>query len=134
MRTILFVCPRNAGRSMMAEVLFNKLAKGKVKAISAGTEPADTVDPKVVEVMREIGIELKDRKPQALTPKMLKQADLVVTVGCSVKGLTSLDETEDWTIEDIAGKPIEKVREVRDDIKTKVTGLVARLSRGMGNT
>ncbi len=134
MKEILFVCNRNAGRSLMAELLFNKLARGKGKATSAGTQPASEVNPLVVEAMREVGIEIKNRKPQALTPKMLKQADLVVTMGCTLKELTDLDEKENWDIEDIAGKPVEKVREVRDEIKTQVTGLVARLSRGMENT
>lgn len=83
---VLFVCVHNSGRSQMAEAFFNQLAKGKGQALSAGTDPADAVDSTVVEVMREVGIEISGNKPKPLTADMLEQADAVVTMGCGGGG------------------------------------------------
>ena len=82
MKTVLFVCVGNAGRSQMAEAFFNHLASGKDKAMSAGTKPASAVDPRTIDVMREVGIDISGNKPKALTMEMLEQADRVITMGC----------------------------------------------------
>jgi protein-tyrosine-phosphatase len=125
-KTVLFVCVGNAGRSQMAEAFFNQAAGGKAVAISAGTRPASAVDPKAMEVMREVGIDISGNKPKALTMEMLEQADRVVTMGCGVEGVcpASFVDTEDWQLEDPKGKPIETVRRIRDEIKTRVLRLL----------
>ena len=129
MRTVLFVCVGNSGRSQMAEAFFNQAAGGKARAISAGTKPAAAVDPRTVEVMREVGIDMSTAKPKALTMEMLDQADRVVTMGCGVEGVcpASFVETEDWQLEDPKGKPIEDVRRIRDEIRTRVLRLLETL-------
>lgn len=126
MRTVLFVCVGNASRSQMAEAFFNHLADGKARAMSAGTKPAGAVDPKTIEAMREVGIDISAAKPKALTMQMLDEADRVVTMGCGVEGVcpASYVETEDWQIDDPKGKPIEDVRRTRDDIRAKVLRLL----------
>ncbi|MBN2100022.1 MAG: arsenate reductase ArsC, partial [Dehalococcoidia bacterium] len=102
MKTVLFVCVGNSGRSQMAEAFFNQAAGGKARAISAGTNPASAVDPKTIEVMREVGIDISAAKPKALTMDMLDQADRVVTMGCGAEEVcpASFVETEDWQLED----------------------------------
>ena len=127
MMTILFVCVHNAGRSQMAEGFFNRLAEGRARAISAGTDPADTIDPTVAEAMREVGIDISDQRPKALTPEMIEQADKVVTMGCGVEGICPaiFMDAEDWGLEDPSGKPLEKVREIRDDIRARVVMTLA---------
>ncbi len=129
MKTVLFVCVGNAGRSQMAEAFFNHLANGKARAISAGTKPASAVDPKTIEVMREVGIDISAARPKALTMEMLDQADRVVTMGCGVEGVcpASFVETEDWQLEDPKGKPIEEVRRIRDEIRARVQKLLEGL-------
>ncbi|MEW6033886.1 MAG: arsenate reductase ArsC [Chloroflexota bacterium] len=126
MKTVLFVCVGNSGRSQMAEAFFNHLARGKARALSAGTNPAGSVSSTVVQVMREVGIDLSDKRPKALTQEMLEQADRVVTMGCGVEGVcpASFVETEDWGLEDPKDKPIEKVREIRDEIRAKVVRML----------
>ena len=128
MKTVLFVCVHNSGRSQMAEAFFNHLAGGKARAISAGTDPASSVNPDVVEVMREMGIESSDNKPKHLTDEMLDTADRVVSMGCGVEGLcpAAFVETEDWQIEDPKGKSLEEVRRIRDEIRAQVVDLLAR--------
>jgi len=110
----------------MAEGFFNHLANGKARAISAGTKPASAVDPKTIEVMREVEIDISAARPKALTMEMLDQADRVVTMGCGVEGVcpASFVETEDWQLEDPKGKPLEEVRRIRDEIKAKVMKLL----------
>jgi len=129
MKKVLFVCVHNAGRSQMAEAFFNQLAKGKAKGFSAGTEPADKVNPVVVKAMREVDIDISRRKPKMLTLKMLDDADRVITMGCGVEGVcpASFVPTEDWQLEDPEDKPIEKVRQIRDGIKAKIETLVKEL-------
>lgn len=129
MKKVLFVCVHNAGRSQMAEAFFNQIAKGKAVAISAGTQPANEVDPVVVEAMREVGIDISRQKPKMLTFEMLENVDRVITMGCSVEKAcpASLVPTEDWKLDDPEGKPIERVRQIRDKIKTKVDELVRTL-------
>jgi protein-tyrosine-phosphatase len=132
MKTVLFVCVHNSGRSQMAEAFFNHLAKGKAKAISAGTEPASTVDPVVIRVMKEVGIDISTNKPKPLTPDMIDQANLVITMGCGAEAAcpASWLETRDWGLEDPRDKPIEKVREIRDEIKARVINLLKEVEKG----
>ncbi len=110
----------------MAEAFLNKLAAGKVRAISAGTEPAEAIDPMVVKVMREVGIDVGHQKPKKLTPEMIEQAAEVITMGCGVEGICPAvsTETEDWGIDDPRGKPIEKLRQIREQVQAKVLELL----------
>ncbi|MBI2854204.1 MAG: arsenate reductase ArsC [Chloroflexi bacterium] len=129
MKTVLFVCIHNSGRSQIAEAFFNHLAKGKARAISAGTEPGKQVQAEVVQVMKEVGIDISRNKPKALTEELLQQANRVITMGCMTEGVcpASFVETQDWALEDPKGKPLEKVRQIRDEIKARVTGLLSEL-------
>jgi len=127
---VLFVCVENAGRSQMAEAFANHYGKGKLTASSAGVMLADKVNPVVVEVMKEKGIDISENKPKLLTTKMAEEADQVITMGCSVEKFCPaplLKNVTDWELEDPKGKPIEKVREIRDEIETKVLKLIARV-------
>lgn len=131
MKTILFVCVHNSGRSQMAEAFFNKLAKGKARALSAGTQPASEVNPVVVEAMREAGINISGNKPKMLTMNMVKKADRMITMGCGAESEAvcpaSFLPTEDWALEDPKGKSLEQVRKIRDDIKNIVIELVKEI-------
>jgi arsenate reductase len=131
MSKVLFVCVHNSGRSQMAEAFFNHMAKGKAQAYSAGTQPADKVNPVVVEAMKEVGIDISGRKPKALTMDMIKKADRMITMGCGEEAEAVCParyiETEDWAIEDPEDQPVEKLREIRDEIKSRVTRLVDEL-------
>jgi arsenate reductase len=128
MNTVVFACIHNAGRSQMAAAWFNALADGsRARAVSAGTEPAGQVHPIVVDAMREVGIDLSDRKPQRLTAELARGAQMLVTMGCGeqcpvVPGL----RREDWSLEDPKGKPLERVREIRDDVRARVLVLLRR--------
>jgi arsenate reductase len=131
MSTVLFVCRQNAGRSQMSQALFTRAADGRHQALSAGTRPAAHVHPEVVEVMRELGIDLADREPQLLTRELARQADLVVTMGCGdecpfIPGKRYID----WDLQDPNGQPLETVRDIRDEIETRVNSLVAELDSG----
>ncbi len=110
----------------MAEAFFNRLAKGKAVALSAGTQPASRVYPTVVEVMREVGIDISTQRPKMLTAEMVNDADKVITMGCSVEKVcpAAFVPTEDWQLEDPEGKPIEEVRQIRDESEAKVKELV----------
>jgi len=128
MATVLFVCLHNAGRSQMSQALFERAADGRHAAVSAGTTPAQRVHPEVVEVIREIGVDLSDREPQLLTEELARMADLVVTMGCGdacpyVPGKRYLD----WDLADPKGRPLGEVRAIRDDIERRVEALVAEL-------
>jgi len=125
---VLFVCLHNAGRSQMSAALFERAADGRHEAMSAGTTPAEHVHPEVVEVMREVGIDLSDRVPRKLTRELAERADVVVTMGCGdacpyIPGKRYLD----WDLADPAGRPIEEVRATRDVIATNVAELVSEL-------
>ncbi|MFN3309951.1 MAG: arsenate reductase ArsC [Anaerolineales bacterium] len=127
MKKVLFVCIENSARSQMAEAFFNRMAKN-AKAGSAGTRPAKTVNPMAVLVMKEVGIDISGASPKLLTSGMLDGVDRVITMGCSVENICPASiSNEDWGIEDPAGKPIEKVREIRDIIRKKVAQLVEEL-------
>jgi arsenate reductase len=126
MKTVLFACVHNAGRSQMAAALFNLLADpGKAKAISAGTEPGSRVHPEVLEAMKELGVDLSSVKPQKLTQDLASKAALLITMGCGeacpvVPGL----RRDDWPLEDPKGKPLARVREIRDDVRRRVRELL----------
>jgi len=130
-KTVLFVCVHNSGRSQMAEAFFNKLANGNAQALSAGTQPADMVNPVVVEVMREAGINISENKPKMLTMDMVEKANRMITMGCGAEAEAvcpaSFIETEDWALEDPKGKPLEQVRKIRDEIKERVNKLVKEI-------
>jgi arsenate reductase len=128
MKKILFVCVENAGRSQMAEAFARKYGEGKFIVFSAGNKPADKVNPVVVEAMKEKGIDISMSKPKMLTFQMSQDADLIVTMGCNDQGICPgpfFKPTIDWKLEDPKGKPIEKVREIRDDIERRVQKLMA---------
>jgi protein-tyrosine-phosphatase len=119
----LFVCVENAGRSQMAEAFARAYGKGKVEAMSAGTTPAGEVNPVVAQVMQEKGIDLSANKPKLITNQMVQEADVIIVMGCSAEGFCPaplLNKVLDWGIEDPKGKPIERVREIRDKIERKV--------------
>ena len=127
MKKVLFVCVENAGRSQMAEAFAQKYGKGKFMVSSAGNKPADKVNPKVVEAMKEKDIDISTNKPKLLTFQIAQDADLIVTMGCNDQGICPgpfFKPTVDWKLEDPKGKPIEKVREIRDEIERQVQELV----------
>ncbi len=125
-RVYLFACVHNAGRSQMSAAWFNALADpAKARAISAGTKPGERVHPEVVEVMREVGIDLAAERPQKLTEALAAGATLLVTMGCRdecpyVPGL----RRDDWPLPDPKGQPLARVREIRDDIRGRVERLL----------
>ena len=128
MANVLFVCLHNAGRSQMSEALFARAAGGRHEAASAGTMPSARVHPEVVEVMRELGIDLAGRVPQRITSELAERADVVVTMGCGdecpfVPGTRYLD----WDLPDPEGRSLDEVRATRDEIARRVDALVAEL-------
>ncbi len=128
MKTYLFACVHNAGRSQMAAAWFNhQVGPGRARALSAGTQPGSRVHPEVLAVMRESGIDLSRAQPQLLTDDLARQASLLVTMGCGeacpvVPGL----RREDWPLEDPKGKPPQRVREIRDEVRARVADLITR--------
>lgn len=128
MRTFIFACVHNAGRSQMSAALFNQYAdSSKARAISAGTQPAEHVHPVVLDAMREIGIDLSSAKPQKLSAELAQGADMLITMGCGdecpyVPGL----RLDDWPLPDPKGQGIETVRQTREEIKKRVLELLAR--------
>ena len=128
MKTVIFACVHNAGRSQMAAAFFNAIADPKrARAVSAGTQPGARVHAEVVAAMREVGVDLSAAVPQRLTDELAAGADLLITMGCgdacpAVPGL----RRDDWPLPDPKGQPIERVREIRDEICSRVSDLVAR--------
>lgn len=126
MNTVIFACVHNAGRSQMAAAFFNQLAdQAKAEAVSAGTEPGTRVHPEVLEVMREVGIDLSHAQPQKLTQELAEGASLLITMGCGdkcpyVPGL----RRDDWPLPDPKGRPLDEVRAVRDEIHKRVSSLL----------
>jgi len=126
--TVLFACVENAGRSQMAAAFFNALADpSAARALSAGTDPAERVHPAVAQVMRELGLELGDAPPRHLTRDLVARADVLITMGCGaacpvVPGVPH----EDWPLPDPKDEPVERVREIRDQIRARVEALIAR--------
>jgi arsenate reductase (thioredoxin) len=128
MASVLFVCLHNAGRSQMSAALLEREAAGRHTALSAGTTPGKRVHPEVVEVMRELDIDLSDRKPQLLTQELAELADVVVTMGCGdecpyIPGKRYLD----WDLPDPKGRHMEEVRSIRDEISGRVLALIGEL-------
>lgn len=123
----MFACLHNAGRSQMAAALFNRHARGRAWADSAGTRPAAHVHPEVVEVMREIGIDLEATKPRLLTSELAEGAVRVVTMGCAEECPIVSAPMEDWGLPDPAGQPLDTVRSIRDDIDRRVHALLSDL-------
>lgn len=132
MKTVLFACIHNAGRSQMAAALFNLEADpSKARAISAGTEPGPRVHPEVVVAMQELGVDLSKGRPRKLTPELARESELLITMGCgeacpAVPGL----RRDDWPLEDPKGKPLERVRQIRDEVRERVRRLLARETWG----
>jgi arsenate reductase len=128
MKTFLFACVHNAGRSQMSAAFFNAIADPtKARGLSAGTEPGARVHPEVVEAMKEVGIDLSAVKPQIITLEMAGQVNYLVTMGCgAVCPVIPQVRREDWPLEDPKGKPVERVREIRDDIKRRIEKLVEK--------
>ena len=126
MKKVLFVSIHNSGRSQMAEVFFNKLSEGKGLAISAGTRPAEQINPAVVKAMKESGLDINSQKPKLLTIEMIKQSDIVITMGCNTAEVCPISFTpaQDWDLPDPQGKSIEEVRWIRDEIERRVTKLI----------
>jgi protein-tyrosine-phosphatase len=130
---VLFVCLHNAGRSQMSQALFERAARGRHEARSAGTQPGPVVHPAAVEAMREVGIDLSTRVPRPLTDDLAEWADVVVTMGCGdecpyIPGKRYLD----WDLPDPAGRPLAEVRTTRDDIGHRVEELIEQLDRPTG--
>jgi arsenate reductase len=127
MKTVLFACIQNAGRSQMAAAWFNLFGDpNKARALSAGTRPANQIHPVVIVAMREVGIDMGDAEPQSLTPELARTADLLVTMGCGdacpyVRGL----RVEEWALPDPKDQSLEAVRKIRDDIRKRVERLLA---------
>ena len=126
MKTVLFACVHNAGRSQMAAALFNVAADASaVRAISAGTAPTKQVHPEVVTAMREVGIDLTDTRPQRLTPELAARVDLLITMGCEGACPVLPDlERLDWQLTDPKGRSLEEVRGIREDIGERVERLL----------
>src|SRR5262245_36154816 len=127
MKKIIFACVHNAGRSQMAAAFFNAMTDPEVpQAISTGTEPGTCVHPEVVDAMQEVGIDLSRAKPQRITDELARSADLLITMGCGdacpfVPGL----HRQDWPLSDPKGQPVEMVREIRDEIRSRIRRLLA---------
>jgi arsenate reductase len=135
--TVLFLCPHNALRSVIAASLFNQLADGWAHGESAGTEPDVRVNDRTVVVLREVGIEVPHARPGRVTAEQVRQADRVVSLDCPLDpALAALADgkLEEWPMPDTAGKPVEAVREVRDLIRARVERLIAEVGPLVGGT
>ena len=134
MDNVIFACVHNAGRSQMAAAFFNELADPeRARAVSAGTQPADAVHPVVVDVMKEVGIDVGGQRPQRITRELVQRARLLITMGCGdqcpvMPGV----ELSDWPLPDPKDRPLAEVRAIRDDIRSRVLYLVT--SHGWGTT
>jgi protein-tyrosine-phosphatase len=129
-KTVLFVCVQNAGRSQIAEAFFRKYAPNNYEALSAGTEPAGNLNPLAIEAMKEVGVEIGKQRPKIITEDMIRQSTARVNMGCIERESCPalfIHDVIDWNIEDPKGKSIEKVREIRDVIDSRVKELVASL-------
>lgn len=132
MKTYVFACVHNAGRSQMAAAWLNRLANpAKARAISAGTQPGTRVHPEVLEAMKEVGVDLSSATPRQLTDEVAREASMLITMGCgeacpAIPGL----RREDWPLEDPKGKPVDRVREIRDEVRARIADLIQR--EGLG--
>lgn len=126
--TVLFVCVHNAGRSQMAAGFMQSLSEGKVKVLSAGSAPKESINPVAVKVMSEIGIDIANNQPKVLTNEAVQESDVVITMGCGdACPFYPGKRYEDWVLEDPAGQSIEKVREIRDEIESRVKQLLKEI-------
>jgi len=126
---VLFVCVHNAGRSQMAAAMLERQAEGRVQVISAGSEPADGLNPAVVRAMEEVGIDISAERPKKLEDGMVRESDVVITMGCGdACPIYPGKRYEDWDLEDPAGKDLEVVRGIRDEISDRVAVLVNTLA------
>ena len=131
-KTILFVCVQNAGRSQMAEGFFRKYAPRGYATLSAGTKPVSEINPLALQVMKEVGIDISKQKSKDLTEDMIRNATTVVNMGCMDNNYCPtmyIPRVIDWNLEDPKDKPIEKVREIRDEIERRVRELAAELNK-----
>jgi protein-tyrosine-phosphatase len=127
--SVLFVCVHNAGRSQMAAAYLTHLSKGTVEVRSAGSAPADSVNPAVVEAMAEDGIDISAQQPKVLTTEAVEVSDVVITMGCGdVCPIFPGKRYEDWVLQDPAGQGVEAVRPIRDEIKSRITELLSELT------
>lgn len=129
MPEVVFACVHNAGRSRMAEALFNHTAAGRYTARSAGTQPADRPHPEVVAALAEIGIDLDETPGRRLDPELAESADRLVSMGCAVEEACPATTTPmvDWALDDPKGRPMDEVRAIRDEIHRRVGDLIAEL-------
>jgi protein-tyrosine-phosphatase len=133
MKKILFVCVENAGRSQMAEAFFRKYLPIGFEPISAGTKPAVNVNPVVVQVMKEVGVDIENNSPKNISQQMIDDAEKAVNMGCMDKESCPalfLKDTVDWQIQDPKGKMIEEVREIRDQIEQKIKDFIVTITKG----
>ena len=131
-KTVLFVCVQNAGRSQIAEAFFRKYAPNNYEALSAGTEPVGNLNPLAIEAMKEVGIDISKQRPKIITEDMIRQSTARINMGCIQRESCPtlfIHDVSDWNIEDPKGKPLEKVREIRDVIESKVKELATSLSQ-----
>jgi arsenate reductase len=132
---VLFVCVHNAGRSQMAAGLLERMADEAVRVISAGSEPADELNPAVVEAMNEVGINISAERPKKLEDGMVRESDVVITMGCGdACPIYPGKRYEDWDLEDPSGKDLETVRRIRDEIRTRVETLIESLAESPAST
>lgn len=139
-KTIAFVCVQNAGRSQMAAAFAERERReqgleDQIELLTGGTDPADAVHDIVEDVMAEVGIDLSDRQPREITPDEIDSCDVVVTMGCSADGIcpaTWRGDARDWNLEDPHGRPLEAVREIRDEIRRRVEALFDELEAELG--
>lgn len=125
---VLFVCVHNAGRSQMAAGFMKHLSNNQVEVLSAGSQPKESINPIAIQVMNEIGIDIAQNVPKILTTEAVKESDVVITMGCGdACPIFPGKRYEDWQLEDPAGKDLDKVRVIRDEIKTKVESLLAEI-------
>jgi arsenate reductase (thioredoxin) len=130
-KTVLFVCVENAGRSQMAEGFFKKYAPKGFKAQSAGTKPVSQINPIAVQAMREVGIDISTQKSKEMSEEMMRNSEPIVNMGCMDKSFCPtifLPKVIEWNLPDPKGKPIEEVREIRDEIEKRVKELVSAIT------
>ena len=126
--TVLFVCVHNAGRSQMAAGYMRELSQGRIEVLSAGSAPKESINPVAVEVMAEEGIDISTQQPKVLTTEAVRESDAVITMGCGdVCPFYPGKRYEDWVLEDPAGKDVDTVRSIRNEIKKKVENLIDEL-------
>jgi len=133
---VLFVCIHNAGRSQMAEAFFNRLAGNRYDAASAGTEPASALNPAVIQVMDEAGIDISGRAPKQLTPEMIEASKRIITMGCGASASCPalFTPSEDWNLPDPKNMPVARVIKLRDDIEDRVIKLIRELDKKFNKT